>query len=242
MIQVLDRAFLILEELREREPIALRDLAEKIPLKKVTLFNILKSLVDLGYLAKDAAGRYVLGEKTYSLSRAKNAREILREVGARTCSETAASIEEAVVLANTENLERNVIAESDGGQLLTVSSKLLQNKGFYDTVTGRVLLAWSDAVFQKSILEKNGLPKTEWPEADTKEKYFRALQKIKDESVFSFEKKDLVVYGAPVFSKSGKLVASIGAYVPKFRHTAARGKKIAEALKSAADRIQEKLV
>jgi len=242
MIQVLDRAFLILEELREREPIALRDLAGKIPLKKVTLFNILKSLVDLGYLAKDAAGRYVLGEKTYSLSRAKNARETLREVGARIAAETAGTIEEAVVLANVENLERQVIAESDGGQLLTVSSKLLQNKGFYDTVTGRILLAWSDAAFQRSVLEKNGLPKAEWPEASTKETYFRTLQKMKSEPSYAFEKKDLVVYGTPVFSKSGKLVASIGAYVPKFRHTAQRGKKIAEALKSAADRIQEKLV
>lgn len=242
MIQVLDRAFLILEELREREPIALRDLAEKIPLKKVTLFNILKSLVDLGYLAKDAAGRYVLGEKTYSLSRSKNAREILREVGSRIASETATALEEAVVLANAEHLERNVIAESDGGQLLTVSAKLLQNKGFYDTVTGRILLAWSDAVFQKSIVEKNGLPKAEWPEADTKEKFFRTLQKIKAEAVYSFEKKDLVVYGVPVFSKAGTLAASLGAYVPKFRHTAVHGKKIATSLNSAAERIQEKLI
>lgn len=242
MIQVLDRAFLILEELREREPIALRDLAEKIPLKKVTLFNILKSLVDLGYLAKDAAGRYVLGEKTYSLSRAKNARESLREIGARICAETAEKIEEAVVLANTENLERQVIAESDGGQLLTVSSKLLANKGFYDTVTGRILLAWSGADFQKSVLEKNGLPGAEWVEAASKEKFFRALQGVKHETLYSFEKKDLVVYGSPVFSKSGKLVASIGAYVPKFRHTAQRGKKIAESLKSAAERIQEKII
>ena len=65
-IQVLDRAFDILEELaRVRGPLGLSDLAQRMSMSKSTVFRILHTLVERGYAEKTLEGMYTIGPKMF---------------------------------------------------------------------------------------------------------------------------------------------------------------------------------
>ena len=65
-IQVLDRAFDILEEIaRTRGPVGLSELAQRTAMSKSTVFRILQTMVARGYVEKTLEGRYTIGPKMF---------------------------------------------------------------------------------------------------------------------------------------------------------------------------------
>lgn len=70
-IAVLHKAFLVLEAIGGLErPASLKELAELTQLPKPTLFRVLRTLGDLGYVSQDGSrGDYLLGAKLYQLAR-----------------------------------------------------------------------------------------------------------------------------------------------------------------------------
>ena len=69
-IAVLEKAFSVLETLgRLARPVSLKELTELTQLPKPTLFRVLHTLCEMGYVAQDRArGDYVLGAKLYQLT------------------------------------------------------------------------------------------------------------------------------------------------------------------------------
>lgn len=65
-IQVLDRAFDILEEIaRSRGPVGLSELAQRMTMSKSTVFRILQTMVARGYIEKTLEGLYAIGPKMF---------------------------------------------------------------------------------------------------------------------------------------------------------------------------------
>lgn len=65
-VQVLDRAFDILEELaRARGPLGISELAQRTSMSKSTVFRIVQTMLGRGYVEKTLEGRYTIGPKMF---------------------------------------------------------------------------------------------------------------------------------------------------------------------------------
>jgi DNA-binding IclR family transcriptional regulator len=68
MIQVIERTFSIMELLSPDRGVSLDRLTRSTGLNKGTLCNILKSLVELGYVQKEGNGTYIISRRFYALA------------------------------------------------------------------------------------------------------------------------------------------------------------------------------
>lgn len=65
-VQVLDRAFDILEELAiARGPLGISELAQRTSMSKSTVFRIVQTMLGRGYVEKTLEGRYTIGPKMF---------------------------------------------------------------------------------------------------------------------------------------------------------------------------------
>ena len=112
MIQVVNRAFGILEHLAANGSTTVKELAETTRLKKSTLCNILKTLVELGYVTKTQRGRYQVGSRLAEVVYPQFQHEALVRLGRETVVALADATAESVQLAVLRKGERYIIAEA----------------------------------------------------------------------------------------------------------------------------------
>jgi DNA-binding IclR family transcriptional regulator len=110
LVQSLERAFAILDCVADAPCGArLSDIARQLALKVPTAHNLMRSLVEHGYLSKDADGRYLLGPAVERLARQRGAACFMTAVEAALT--TLARLEPDAVL-NYSHLDGAAMVES----------------------------------------------------------------------------------------------------------------------------------
>lgn len=221
MIQVLNRALDILEFIAEKsgEPQALSTIAGEVKIQSSTCANIVKTLVERGYLAK-AEGKkgYILGRHIAHLLGANPFHEKLVKVGNKELSRLTAILNENTLIAILQNNVRKIICKGISNQ--QVQAQTPDEKDIYDTSSGRVLLAMQNDDFLHSYIQSYGLPaKDVWPEAKTEKGFFAQIEKIRKTGYILIEDSVQVIgFAAPIYM-DGKPMAALSIYIPAFRYS-----------------------
>lgn len=243
MIQVIDRSLDILEFLGSDAETAkpLSEISERTGIKKTTCSNIMKTLLERGYVEQTGGRRdYKLGFKAYKLVGAPKFHEKLSALAHDALQTLYFDTAETVVLATIEGSKRVVIADIE----LTsgITARINHSNTIYRSATGRMILACYPKKKLDTTLDRIGLPDiADWPEVRTREQLYAALTRIKEQGIAVTDGNgEIMGIAVPLF-KDGQVIASIGVCLPAFRYCGEKVSRIKIALGLAAKTIAKEL-
>jgi DNA-binding IclR family transcriptional regulator len=242
MIQVVNRALDILETLSQdlNKEYSLGEIADKLKLNHGTCANIIKTLVNRGYIESSGKKQgYRMGPKAYYLTNNfSNKKELLR-VAVEPMNHLREKLNESCILAILKDNVRMTIHKEVSTHELQVNTR--EEKNAYLTATGRLLIAFMDAEEQEQFIQTFGMPGEMWAEVLSKEDLMIELRKIRERKMAIHHADfDVVGVAVPIY-KSGKVIASLGVYLPETRFKYNRQKLIFSELEKTSRDINEKL-
>ncbi|MBF0243924.1 MAG: helix-turn-helix domain-containing protein [Planctomycetes bacterium] len=242
MIQVLERAFNMLEHIGAKHAVRLTDLAKAATLNTTTAGNILATLRDLGYLSQNDKSEYMLSGRFHKLSSAAQTKDLSSKVAEENIKALCEQVNEAAVLSLLVDGERYQLAEARPDRSITVTNTLYQGASLFDTVTGRVLLAYLSSKELQKLLKRHNFPLSpQWRDATTKAQLLSILSKIRTDRIGFITKGDVAAAGVPIFNSEGMVWGAVGVYLPKIRFSGKHRTHITGSLKATAQRMQYQL-
>lgn len=245
MIQVLHRAFDILEYISEEPeiPKSLGNIADKFALNHATCANIIKTMVGRRYLVQTGVKKgYILGPKSYALtgSAAYN-KDVLEAARAEMDSLTKKLNENTVLAVLNENI-RSIIHATAAEQDLQV--RTAEEKSAYDSASGRLLFSMLSDLEIGRFLSRYGLPSEEiWKEGSTKEELMKTVQNIRQEqlAIQVTTNRQIIGLAVPVY-RAERVIASLSVYMPEYRYMMVDKMAIVATLKASAANITKNLL
>jgi DNA-binding IclR family transcriptional regulator len=244
MIQVLSKTAKILDLVSLHKSCSLKELTIMTGMKKPTLFVILKSLINIGYLDKDSESNYVLGKKLCELTNSVRMDDSLASIAREAAWELSQKVKEAANVGIFRNGKRYTIASFSYSQSVTVNDNLFKSTPVYNSATGMLLIAYLDEKDLDKIIHENGLPKDEKGQEMSLNNLKKLFAGIKKEKLFIKMTQDgqVAFISVPVFGKDGKICAALGVSAPSFRLDDAHKAEIIDNMQKVSKRITEALV
>jgi DNA-binding IclR family transcriptional regulator len=235
MVQALERALKLLEVVAEDPgvPKALSQLALSVSLHPATCAHIMKTLVACGYVEQLGHKKgYTLGPAAYRLSaRGPYRRDLVRRLEPL-MKKLAQDLRETVVLAAMRDGRRITLHEIDGGADVQIRRGALQEDSLWQTAGGRVLIAGLPEDQLAVFINSTKIPAADWPEAATKEKLRKELERIRQEGLSLVHRGEIVGVARPIV-ENGRTIAALGVFLPAFRFVSPHREKTIEALGAA---------
>jgi DNA-binding IclR family transcriptional regulator len=243
MIQVIHRALDILELIASDRSrlFTLGEISTQLKLNNATCANIIKTLVARGYVEQEGRKTgYRLGSMAYLLTGNYSHKQELLEASIEPMNKLALSLNEGCILSVLKDNTRILLHEIKSTHELQVINK--KEKDVYLTSTGRMILACMEEKEQKEFIRKYGLPSSEvWTGIEDEEDLLLELARIrKKQMTTQISKNHIVGVAFPVF-KNGKIIASLGIYLPETRYTSSMQERVLEELRNASEKINNKL-
>lgn len=220
-IAVVDKIVKIIEIVAENNGIyTMSDISKALNMQSSTTYNLLQNLVISGYLEKDQnSKKYKIGNELLELIKPVSKRKIIITASEKVIKELAEKVQESVVLAIFYNGERYIIAKAEyTDHLVNVNLDLFQKTTCYETVTGRILLAYLSETELKEYVRRHGYP--EKMERDSQFYIPEQCHKRNTKKQIVINKTNEVsAVAVPVFGPDKSVWASLGIYLPTTRFT-----------------------
>lgn len=241
LIQSIDRAFYLLEQLSAAGPdgLSLGTLAQTSGLNPPTARNLLATLVQLGYVVQPSGrGNYVLSDRL-SFKTPGDRDTKLASFATPKIQQLSALVNETIVFSILRNDHRKTLVAMESQHSLKVSAQEGLDDNFYQTATGRVLLSQLRPAELKTFLRKHGLPGEKWPDVNSKQDLIRQLDEIKHNGYVSFIKGMVRTIAVPVIFANGKPRGALGLHYPSGRYPTAKIPGFIDNLNQTAQNIQQ---
>lgn len=241
MIQVLDRAFTIIEQvaLAPRREHSLSELAATLGIRASTCANIVRSLVDSGYLESSGPRRgYRLGPVPYLLARRAPYAADLTDAAKGEMEALCKELNETCVLSVLRGIRRHVLLHVRHDSPLQIRQDVLLLEDPYRSPSGRLLVALLPVHERDRLVKRLGPPGDAWPEADTRSALERTCASIRQQGCCLYVPDDgdaLAGVACPVVHADG--YAALGVFLPRYRFKAKHKRKILMSLRDTSDYI-----
>jgi len=240
----LEKCVQILTLFSDSPVLQVSEIAEKMGQPRSTAYRYVAALRanHLVEEAEDGPG-YRLGPKILELA-ASMSRRPLRDVAKPYLARIGRETGETVILLGLRDQVGVCLEKVDGNQTLRVSYDRGDVYPLHASATGKAILAYLDRKEQKQIIKTIGL-KSFTPTTITQSSILeREFEKIR-ENGFSESDGELIEgtqgIAAPIFSFSGRVVASIGVSVPQHRGEGENRRLLIQSLTEAAEQITQEL-
>ena len=243
MIQVVHRALNILEYVAKdgNKPKLMGQIAQDLNLNTATCANIIKTLVQRGYLEKsDLQKGYMVGPKLKELTGQQQPHVKLIAAASIQMDLISEQLNEKCLLAVLKADKRQVIYKNNCSQVVQATTP--DEKKAYDSSTGRLLVAMLPDEALEKFVQNYGLPPSAiWPDADSPAKFMAQIQQIrKNRYALIEDSKQVIGIASPVYQQT-ELVASLSIYLPAFRFSNTVRKKMIQLCLAGADAISAQL-
>jgi DNA-binding IclR family transcriptional regulator len=244
-VQALVRADLLLTILaKSGDWMPLGKIAQAAGLNKSTAFNLLDTLVMLGFAERDSAlGRYRLGLRNLELGRLVQGRLGIIDASEGALLRLCASTRETVNLAVPRVLDLLIVSSMEGGQGVRVTSYAGTRALFHSTACGKAMLAFMPAHFLEGYLDQPLAPATAHTLTDP-DALKRDLELVRARGyAVELEENELGAgcVGAPIFDGFGAVVGAISVAGPITRMTEPSIDRIAEVLAAETAAVSHRL-
>jgi DNA-binding IclR family transcriptional regulator len=221
-------------------PAALRELAGKLAMPSNSAWNLLRTLIDCGYVAQAGRGMYCPGPRIRQLGRMNQfeAPGVRRAID--DCLRAFAEAQrESAVMAILAGGARVVLTRAEPERTVTISHHRVEETGFFAKPTGRMLAAMATRSQLDRIIDHNGMPGGDWDGLDRREDLEDALAAIAREGVCDVvdEQRELFAVARAVGGDSCPLPAVVGVHAPLYRVAARRRAELLAALEDLADSV-----
>ena len=239
MIQVIGRVFTILEELSLDGEVSLESLARITELNKGTLCNILRTLIELGYVRRTRSSHYELTDRFRGLCGPELHSPSEMESFRREVHALAESTQESGMLSELRADRVAVVVQSQHQRTLMVNAvELYAALSLYHSVSGRILVSYLSAEQRADLCGRIGFPGAQWDGIDSLPQLENACRKIRQSSISVMEnpEQEIIAFAVPVFSPEGKIMA-LGLTMPLMRCPQTVREKIIAELRLHAAKI-----
>ena len=238
MIQVIERVFTILEELSLDGEVSLESLAKLTGLNRGTLCNILRSLIELGYVARPRSSHYELTSRFRELVTGINFTENEKTLFRQVVESLAESTGESGVLSIMHGDRVAVATQAQHPRVLMLNTmEIYAALSLYHSVSGRILVSHLEREARTGLCSRTGFPGSDWDDIESFQDLEKNCSKIRRDgiSVMKNPKLGIISFAVPVFWKDN--IMSLGLTMPISRCSSADRKKIIEQLKQHAERL-----
>lgn len=186
-VPAVDKCFRILELLSDTPvPLGVTEIAGRLNYNKSTVFNIIHTLLDLGFLAEAPENKVLLGLKLHHLSRASDLYTVLISKIRPFLEEINRRMRLSVFLGIRSGLKAVIIDRVDSPHDIKVSSEIGMKIPLIAGSHGRALLAHLSEGQLEALLSETNLRKFT-PKTSTSVRQFkREVQKVR-EDLFAFD-------------------------------------------------------
>ena len=219
MIQVIERAFSILEELNLDGEVSLESLARITGLNKGTLCNILRTMIELGYVCRTRNSHYSLSDRFRELARGEISPPGEMEMYRKCVESLAESTGESGVLAVMRGDRIAVVVQAQHQRTLMINPyEIYAALSLYHSVSGRILVSNMSESERSLLCTKTGFPGEEWENINTHSELETVCKKIRRTGVAVMENMtdEIIAFAVPVFRPSGQIM-SLGLTMPQMR-------------------------
>lgn len=243
MIQVINRAFNIMEVIAQNtdKEWGLSEIADTLGLNHGTCANILKTLMQRGYVeqAKQKKG-YKLGYMAYKLTNSSEYNAKLLRIAQKPIDDLCHVINETVILSVIKNNKRVLVYEAVCDHDIQIRTSFEQD--VYRATTGRMILAHYSPKELNDFVNATGLPTPDaWPGIQSEEDLMHALDNIRKKDIeITCNSNHVVGLATPLFLNN-KILAGLGIYLPDIRFSKDEQKHIVSQMMHTTKIINEML-
>jgi len=244
-IQVLDRAFLILDIIAREpdKPHFVNEIAPELGINNTTCTNIITSLVSNGYLESLSKRRgYILGPAPYVLTQKGQYKKVLIDVAYPYLKRLSAKINETSLLSIIKHTTRSTLCYVEKDSPIQIRSEYLKQPCPYEVATGRLLISFQNKQAIERVVKELDYPGERWDGIDNKEKLQAACREIQDNGYCIKINNDniLVSIAFPVFCGTN-IEASLGLFLLKSEFTGSHRELLLKEMEITSRSISEEL-
>ncbi|MED4403533.1 IclR family transcriptional regulator [Metabacillus fastidiosus] len=246
MVKSVDRALRIITMVSTRkEGMGVTELAAFLDLNKSTIFRLLATLAEHGFIEQDQeTKKYRLGYKYLELSSMLLESIDLRTQAKPFLKELESHTNEVIHLVVYDQGEVVYIEKLEGNETLRTHSQVGRRAPIHCTSVGKVILAYLPDEEILNIIEKHGLPKHTEQTISDKEAFLEELNRIKEQGYgteFEENEPGITCIAAPIFDNSKKITAAISISGPSIRMTDERLAELKTVLIDIGNKISKRL-
>lgn len=242
MIQVIERVFRLLEELSLDGEVSLDSLARISALNRGTLCNILRSLIELGYIERTRKSHYALTERFRELAREERFSAAERERMRETVTALAEATRESGVLAMLRGDRVAVVTQAQYPHPLMVNpAAVYEALSLYHSVSGRILISGLTPGRRAGVAERLGLPGDRWENITTLPALEDACEEIRRRGLSIMENptEGIIAFAVPA-AGPGNIGMSLGLTMPLMRCSTEMRETIPRLLREHAARLSRR--
>ncbi|SDW69199.1 IclR family transcriptional regulator [Paenibacillus sp. CF384] len=235
-VRAVERALDILLCFTAKKEWAMTELADSVGLHKSTVHRMLATLEERGFVARDAASdRYKLGLRIWELSANMSGADDPAVIGLPEMERLRDMLGETVSLYLRDGNERIRIQAVQSIQAIRRVAPIGARLPLYVGASSKVLIAFEEPVKREELLAD-----ASWPTAFDRHQYREQMaewQKLGYAMSVEEREQGAAAVAAPVFSRTGKLVAALSVSGPANRLTTEIMRSQAPAVIEAARRL-----
>ena len=236
MIQVIERTFSILEELNLDGEVSLESLARITGLNKGTLCNILRTMIELGYVTRPRNSHYALSDRFRELARGELSPPGEMEMFRKCVESLAETTGESGVLAVMRGDRIAVVVQAQHQRTLMINPyEIYAALSLYHSVSGRILVSNMSETERAALCTRTGFPGEEWENISNLPELETMCKKIRRSGVSVMENMtdEIIAFAVPVIRPSGQIM-SLGLTMPQMRCRISERTRIIRLLKEHA--------
>jgi len=221
-IQSLVRATAILETVASHvDGINLAQLSKLVGLNNSTVFHLVKTLVDLGYLNRDPVSKYYrIGTRLFMLAASAVRESTLLSLGSPLIDRLSNETGQAAHLAVRSNQNIAIIARSAAAGMLQLSDDVASHRPPHATAIGKILLAAMQERDMEELLTNMTLERFTENTIVSRSALLQEIQQVHSNGI-AFDNSeldpDVRCLAIPVYDFAGRCVAAMGLSGPVWR-------------------------
>lgn len=215
-----EKAFLILEQLKAIERGGVSDLSNELDLPKSTVHIYLQTFQQLGFVVRDG-NDYALSYRFLEYGGQIRNRSKLYQVAKLEVDQLATDTGEVANLGIEENGYRILVYKAGGRDAIHDNAPVGEYTHMHWTALGKAMMAEFPRARVESIVETHGLPKANEHTVTDVDALFTELEQIRNQG-YSIEDQDrrqgVLTIGAPIMDRSSdEVISAISVSGPKSR-------------------------
>lgn len=245
LLASLHRGLEVLDCFATQHSWSLADLAAHLGQSKATVFRVLHTLEQFGYLAKDpATGRHVPGLRLHALGSAAVRHEQLRWQALPPLQDLAESTGETVHVGILHDGSVVTVQIVDGTHAVRMHSSVGKRSPVHASALGKVLMAYLPDAEVDSVIAAQGMPRFTERTLVTSEALREALHRVRLRGYARDEEEieeGLSCLAAPITDHAGRPTAALAISAPASRMDPERVAALVPQVKATALRISRML-
>ena len=221
------------------------EIANQIDINKSSVYRILSTLVQYGYVEQDAeTGKYKLGYKFLEISSKLLESIDLRAEARMYLQELENETNEVIHLVVYDQGEVVYIEKLDGSETLRMHSKVGKRAPMHCTSVGKAILAHLPSSVVLDILERKGLPMHTDKTITNKEDFLLELSSVRQKGyALDLEENEngITCIAVPIFDHMGNAIAAVSISGPTIRMTKERLEQLQSRMRNIGRQISFRL-